>query len=313
MVILYPTSSNSISKSLLSTNFSSNKDLLEFGEDEQTERMLQILNSNKIRDRIIEKYNLMEHYAIPAGSSYRFTKLYKEYDSKIKFRRTEYMAVKITVLDKDPVIASNIANDIAELFDSTMNIMQKEVAIKAFRIVEGEYHNLHDQVKAMEDSLDVIRKMGIHDYESQAEMINRQLAIELARNNSSGIKSLNDKLELLSQYGGTYVSLRDMLEHERKQLSQIKAKYEEAKVDATENLPHKFVVNSAFEAERKSYPIRWLIMLVSVVSTLLIALFVVIFIDQMQQSTQKKNFKSFKQEPNKIDLGKTNIQKSLKT
>jgi len=55
-VILYPTASNSISKVLLSDNPGNNKDILEFGEDEQTEQMLQILNSNKIRDRIIEKY-----------------------------------------------------------------------------------------------------------------------------------------------------------------------------------------------------------------------------------------------------------------
>ena len=60
-VILYPTASNSISKVLLSDNFNNSKDILEFGEIEQTEQMLQILNSNSIRDRIIEKYKLLEH------------------------------------------------------------------------------------------------------------------------------------------------------------------------------------------------------------------------------------------------------------
>ncbi|MBS4062303.1 MAG: hypothetical protein KG029_18045 [Bacteroidetes bacterium] len=287
-VILYPTSTNSISKVLLNTNFNSNKDLLEFGEDEQTERMLQILNSNKIRDRIIEKYDLMQHYGFTSNTNYRFTKLYKEYESKIKFRRTEYMAVKITVLDKDPAFASNIANDIAELFDSTMNVMQKDVAVRAFKIVEQEYFKLRDEVKAMEDSLNAIRRLGIHDYESQAEMINQQLAIELAKNNTIGIKALYEKLELLSTYGGSYVSLRDGLEHERKQLSQIKAKYEEAKVDATENMPHKFVVSSAFEAERKSFPIRWLIMVITVFSTMILSLFLIGFLEHGYIQVKKK-------------------------
>lgn len=288
-VILYPTSTNSISKVLLSTNFNSNKDLLEFGEDVQTERMLQILNSNKIRDRIIEKYGLLEHYSISPSSRYKMTRLAKEYESKIKFRRTEYMAVKITVLDKDAQLASLIANDIAELFDSTMNAMQKEVATKAFQIVESEYLKLRDEVKALEDSLNVIRRLGIHDYESQAEMINQQLAIELARNNTAGIKALYEKLELLSEYGGVYVSLRDILEHERKQLSQIKAKYEEAKVDATQNLPHKFVVTSAYPAERKSYPIRWLIMIITLFSTLFLSLLVVILVDYLMPGDKKKS------------------------
>ncbi|MBK9292601.1 MAG: hypothetical protein IPM52_13395 [Bacteroidetes bacterium] len=286
-VILYPTSTNSISRVLLSSSPSTNKDLLEFGEDEQTERMLQILNSNKIRDRIIEKYNLLEHYRIPAGSRFRMTRLHETYESRIKFRRTEYMAVKITVLDHDPQLASDIANDIAELFDSTMNAMQKEVAVKAFRIVENEYNNQREYVRQMEDSLNAIRRMGVHDYESQAEMINQQLAIEIARNNQAGVKALYQKLELLSQYGGIYVSLRDMLEHERKQLSLIKTKYDEAKVDATENIPHKFVVSSAFPAERKSYPIRWLIALIALFSTLFLALIILILTEKADESKKK--------------------------
>jgi len=63
-VILYPTASNSISKVLLSENMGNSKDILEFGEEEQTEQMLQVLNSNKIRDRVVIKYNLLDHYEI---------------------------------------------------------------------------------------------------------------------------------------------------------------------------------------------------------------------------------------------------------
>lgn len=281
-VILYPTSTNSISKILLSSNFQTSKDILEFGEDEQTEQMLQILNSNKIRDRIIEKYDLMSHYGIRPDARFRYTTLFNEYDSKVKFRRTEYTAVKITVLDKDPKLAAMMANDMAELFDSTMNVMQKEVAIKAFKIVEKEYLKQRDEVRQMEDSLNSFRRLGINDYESQAEMINQQLAIELAKGNKAGIKALEEKMKVLADYGGYYVSIRDMLEHERKQLSEMKAKFEEAKVDATQNLPHKFVVTSAFVAERKSYPVRWLIMLIAMSSTFLLAILVLIVLDRMR-------------------------------
>ncbi len=285
-VILYPTSTNSISKILLSSNFQTSKDILEFGEDEQTEQMLQILNSNKIRDRIIEKYDLMNHYDIGSDEKYRFTTLYDEYESKVKFRRTEYTAVKITVLDKDPVIAAKMANDMAELFDSTMNAMQKEVAIKAFKIVESEYFKQRDEVRQMEDSLNSFRRLGINDYESQAEMINQQLAIELARGNKAGIKALEEKMKVLADYGGYYVSIRDMLEHERKQLSEMKAKYEEAKVDATQNLPHKFVVTSAFVAERKSYPVRWIIVLIALTSTFFLMVIVLIILEKINVGTK---------------------------
>lgn len=291
-VIMFPTSSNSISKALLSNVAGEKQDILQFGEDEQTEQMLQILSSNKIRDKIIEKYNLMEHYEINQDAKYKHTKLYNAYEDNVIFRRTEYMAVKITVNDKDPVIAANMANDIAELLDSTKNSMQKERAMKAFKIVEAEYLKLKFEVQEMEDSLTKLREFGVHDYETQAEMINQQLAIELAQGNKAGIKALDDKLAMLAKYGGPYVSLRDALEYEKKQLSEIKAKYEEAKIDANEVLPQKFIVNNAYVAEKKSYPIRWIIVLISTLSAFLLGVIVLAVLDSLSKYNKKKSLKS---------------------
>jgi len=291
-VIMFPTSSNSISKALLSETTAENQDILQFGEDEQTEQMLQILSSNKIRDRIIDKYKLMEHYEINPESNYKHTKLYNTYEDNITFRRTEYMAVKITVIDKDPKIAALIANDIAELLDSTKNSMQKERAIKAYRIVEAEYLKVKSEVQQMEDSLTRLRELGVHDYESQAEMINQQLAIELARGNKSGVKALEDKLNVLAKYGGPYVSLRDALEYDKKQLSVVKSKFDEAKIDAEEVLPQKFIVNSAYEAERKSYPVRWIIVLISTLSAFVLGVIILAVLDSLSGYNKKKRLMS---------------------
>lgn len=291
-VVLYPTSSSSIAKALLSENPSADQDVLQFGEEEQTEQMLQILSSSIIRDKIIEKYNLMDHYEIDPDSKFKRTKLFKTYDNNITFRRTEYMAVKITVLDRDPEIAAYMANDIAELLDSTKNFMQKDRAQKAFIIVEAEYMQLKAEIQSMEDSLTRLREMGVHDYESQAEMINQQLAIELAKGNKAGVKALEDKLSTLAKYGGPYVSIRDQLEHEKKQLSEVKSKYEEAKIDAEEVLPQKFVVENAYPAEKKSYPIRWMIVLVSTFSAFILGILILAVLESLSRYNKKKSLKS---------------------
>ncbi|MFK5854989.1 MAG: hypothetical protein QM503_02585 [Bacteroidota bacterium] len=292
-VILYPTASNSISKVLLSDNFNNSKDILEFGEIEQTEQMLQILNSNKIRDRIISNYNLLEHYKIKPNAKYKMTDLYDEYEDNFRFRRTEYMAVKITVFDRNPQMAANMANNVADLVDSTINHMQKKIAKIAFKIVAVEYNNLLTEISVKEDSLTVLREFGVHDYESQSEMFNRQLAIEMAKGNKESIARLEKKLETLAKYGGPYVSLRDALEHDKKQLSKIKAKYEEAKVDATESLPHTFVINTAYKAEKKAYPIRWLIVVISTFTALFFAIILFSIIDmfsgKLGQDIKKKS------------------------
>ncbi len=288
-VVLFPVSSNSVSKALLTDQPAAKSDILEFGEDEQTEQMLQILSSNKIREKVVNKYNLMEHYNIDPTSKYKYTSLFKQYESNITFRRTEFMAVKITVLDRNPQMAADIANTISELLDSTKNAMQRERALMGFKIVEQEYNRLGNEIARMEDSLRKIREYGVYDYESQSEMINQQLAIEIARGNTRGINALEEKLAVLAKYGGAYVSLRDMLEHEKKQLSYLKARYEEAKVDAEENLPQKFVVESAYKAEKKSYPVRWIIVLVSTLAAFFISILVIISVEKFgKPDTLKK-------------------------
>ncbi|MBQ6771909.1 MAG: hypothetical protein IJP44_13165 [Bacteroidales bacterium] len=278
--IIYPTSSNSISKVLISTTYQSEKDIMNFGEDEQTEQMLQVLNSNRVRDKVISRFNLMEHYKIKPDSKYPITKLNKLYDSRIKFRRTEYNAVKITVLDSDAALSARIANEIAEIFDSTMNQMQKEVAIEAFRIVEQEYTTLWNEMHLLEDSLNTLRKLGVFDYESQVEMLSRQLAVELGKSNTQGVRNIQEQLDILAKYGGASYAINERLDNDRLQLSLVKSKYEEAKVDATEFIPHKFVVTSAFQAERKSYPVRWIIVVVTVLSTFLLLIFCIVAYDR---------------------------------
>jgi uncharacterized protein involved in exopolysaccharide biosynthesis len=286
-VIMYPASSNSISKALLNENAGARQDILEFGEDAQTEQMLQILNSNKIKDRVIQKFNLLEHYGIDSTSKFKNLRLYRRYESYITFKRTEYMAVKVSVLDRDPQMAADIANNIAELLDSVKNDMQKERAIQGFKIVESEYNKLKGEIRSMEDSLTELRKLGVHDYETQAEMINQQLAIEIAKGNKRGIDALDNKLNILAMYGGPYVSLRDALEYEKKQLSFIKSKYEEAKIDASVNIPQKFVVENAYKAERKAYPTRWVVVIISTLSALLIAMLTIILVERIPGSLRK--------------------------
>ncbi|MCR5013349.1 MAG: hypothetical protein K6A28_01090 [Bacteroidales bacterium] len=286
--ILYPTSSNSISKVLISTTYQSNKDILEFGESEQTEQMLQVLNSNRIRDRVIEKYHLMEHYDIKPSDKYPYTRLNKLYEERIRFRRTEYNAVKITVLDTDAEMAAQMANDIAELFDSTMNGMQKEVAVKAFELVKKEYEDLCNEMASLEDSLNILRSYGVFDYEAQVEMLSQQLAVELGKSNQQGVKNIQDHLDVLAQYGGAYYAISERLDHDRLQLSLVKSKYEEAKVDATEVIPHKFVVTSAFKAEEKAYPIRWIIVTITVAATFVLLMLLLVVFDRYGNFFRRK-------------------------
>lgn len=286
-VIMFPTQTSSVSKSLLSDNAGAKHDILQYGEEEESEQLLQVLYSDEIRDKITRKYNLMKHYRIDSTSKYRLTLLNQEYESNINFKRTEFMSVQIDVLDEEPQMAANIANDIASLLDSVKTRMMKERAILGLKLVEEDYAAEKEHIKFLEDSLEKLRHLGVYDYESQAEVTSEQYAIALVKKDMAGAKALEEKLKILADYGGAYVSIRDYLEHEKKHLSELKAKYDEAKLDATQNLPHKFIVNKAFAAEKKSYPIRWLIVTVSAFASLLIALLAIVVIENLGNFKKK--------------------------
>jgi hypothetical protein len=192
------------------------------------------------------------------------------------------MSVKVDVLDKDPKIASAICNEISNLMDSVKNKMQKQRANAGLHIVERSYLALKQEIQGINDSLKVLRLMGINDYETQSQVFNEQYAMAIAKNNTTGARLLEDKLKVLSMYGGAYVSLRELHEEQIKQLALIKAKYEEARVDAEQILSQKFIVNRAVAAEKKAYPIRWLIVVISTTSAILFAFLMLLILENIK-------------------------------
>jgi uncharacterized protein involved in exopolysaccharide biosynthesis len=290
-VILFPASSSSISKAILSEKGGKNDDLTSLGESEQAEQLLQILNSNKIRDRVIQKFNLMEHYGIDSTSRYKISKLYKEYEKNISFGSTEYLAVEISVYDEDPQMAATIANTIADLLDSAKNDMQRQRSVAGFKIVEAEYQELDTEIKTIVDSLVTLGSLGVNDVEYQSQVYNGQLAIAIMNGNKNAQSALQKKLDVLGKYGGIYMMLKNSLEFKTEQLTLLQAKYKEARVDAQSNLPQKFVVSNAYKAERKSYPIRWLIILVSTFSALFLAIIITMAMDKAGNYNSHKKFK----------------------
>lgn len=262
-VILFPSTTNSVSKALLpQTNGYGDEDIFEYGDEQQAEQLLQILSSGEIRDSVIAKFDLMNHYDIDTASDYPRTKLFKEYENKIEFNRTQFMSVEINVLDTDPQMAADIANYIYKLVDKVKRRVAKNRAQMGLQIVENEYRSLQGEIQTMEDKITELRFKGVHDYESQSAVFNEQYAIALAAGASqSRIKQLERRLDTLAKYGGKYVAIRDELQLLKEEEVKLKTKFDQAKVDVNQNLPATFKVDEARPAERKTYPKRSILIL----------------------------------------------------
>lgn len=289
-VVIYPASTSSVSKALLTDMSRAPKDILKFGEEEETEQLMQILHSDEIKANIIAKYKLMQHYKINAKSKFSKTKLLNEYDDKISFRKTQYQAIEITVFDTDNQIAANIANDITSILDSVYNKVQKDRAFKALKIIENQYQSEKKYIGQLEDSLSGLRGLGVFDYENQVRIYTESYTKALESGNSRKAKLLQDKLDILAKYGSTYNSLSQLQKKEIEQLSLLKSKYQEAKVDAYQNLPHKYIVNPAQVSEKKAKPVRSLIVILSTISGFIFSVFLLLILDNFKSIIEKLIF-----------------------
>jgi uncharacterized protein involved in exopolysaccharide biosynthesis len=119
----------------------------------------------------------------------------------------------------------------------------------------------------------------VQDYEKQIEMITGVYYQAIAENNTRAVNQLQMELDTLAKYGSASKSMTENLEFLRERLVLLRGKYDEIKVDATKDLTWKFVVNEAVAAEKKAYPIRWLIVLVSTLASLLLAVLVIIGVE----------------------------------
>lgn len=287
-MVFFPASSSSISNDLLSL-YQGSKDILRFGDEEDVEQMLQILYSADIRESIVKQFNLREHYKVDSEGAFPMTELERIWNNNITFRRTEYMSIAIEVYDTDPQIAADIANAIGDMVDTAMTNIKKGKALLALKLVEKEYFTLRDEISVVQDSLKKIRLLGINNYETQAEVFYDAYAVAIVKGQTKHLQALEDKLQILSEYGGAYTYLRNKMIYETERLSNLKAKYIEAKVDYEQTLPHKFIVDKAFKSEKKSKPVRWLIVSLSTMATFVFAFIFLIMIESLTQRI--KDFK----------------------
>ncbi|MDZ7739320.1 MAG: Wzz/FepE/Etk N-terminal domain-containing protein [Bacteroidales bacterium] len=268
-VILYPSGNVGSTGAQL---FGSGTQESSFGDEEAVERILQVLQSDNIRERLVEKYSLFEHYDISRDTRYRYTQLNRKMDRNINFGKTRFMSVRLTIMDEDPVIAAAMANDIASMIDSTFNRLIKETGRKHLRVLEKQQQEQALLISLYEDSLRMMAEAH--------GRAGRQYA------------GSDSRVDNMADYGPAYVRLSESHEQAVEDMGMIRQKITEARIAAGEDFPYIMVVNEAQVAEKKSFPRRGIIVILSTISVLLFVFFVMLITEGI--SLRRETGKSVK-------------------
>ncbi|HWY09870.1 MAG TPA: hypothetical protein VN026_01025 [Bacteroidia bacterium] len=285
---IFPTRSFSVSKLLIEQNTGNQEDYMQIGDDDDAEKLLQILNSDHLKKLVAEKFNLWQRWKIEKDM-YAEHYLNLKWENHVRYKRTDFNSIKVEVYDYTANGAAEIANSITDFVDDIKNEMTKDVAEKAFNVVKEEYENTIKNMNVIEDSLQILRQLGILDYKTDVEAYTKSYAKALEKGNSSGIKQLEEKLTILKKYGGAYNQNSENLRKYRFKFPVIKAKYDEAEVNLKKSLPFKFVVDKAMPNEYKAKPVRWLIILLSTASAFALTIVLLVFGEKYKTLKSKLN------------------------
>jgi len=152
-VTLYPSSNITEARTLLGE--STSRTAL-FGDEEATEKLIQVINSEQVRDYLKQTYDLAGHYKIKPGERYPNTVISEKMDRYIRCSKTSFGSVEIRVRDRDREMACAMANDMASRADTIFNNLQRKAATHMIDEISRSYESQDRLVRMYEDTLSTL-------------------------------------------------------------------------------------------------------------------------------------------------------------
>ena len=274
--IVYPTATSTVS---FSEQRNAKASAMDFGEEEQAEQLIQILQSSKVRDKIVERFDLMNHYEISKDDPNKYFKLVEQYNNSILFVRTRYGSIQIDVLDRDAVLAAKIANKIVELIDTVKNDMVSTRTIPAYEINKRKKEQLESDHKAVLAQLDSLAALGVVPLEGRANLFAAYIEATRPEDRIAYKAQIDSNLK----YGAMFDGLEYIRNEKVMKLSDFSVPYEQAESDAFTKISHKFVVEDAVVADKKDRPKRLIIMLLATFGTFVFMVFALLVADKLKE------------------------------
>ncbi len=288
--LLYAPRTSSVSKILLNEqNYNERLEIKALATVDETEQMLPFLNSIAIKDSLIEKYNLPEYYNIQLDKKGGKTKLYKTITNNMTVKRTEYGAISVSLSDWDPQRAYDMTMDVIRWLDTIKNSVEHERALAAYTILQNQMDSIERAIADVNDSIQEIMKHGVFDVKLQSERLTQQYAIAAAQGNTAAMQRIQKEQDTIAKYGAQLTSYQDLEYNFSKYHALCKQKMMDAKMDMTTIMPVKFVIDNPKVADKKFYPKRSLIVVISTLCAFILTMIVLLMIERVENQPNRKD------------------------
>ena len=230
----------------------------------------QYLESNELRDHIIEKFNLYDEYDINKDDPNKKTYMNAAYAEHITFDETRFESIRINTLSTDPVKAKDIAVEII----AELNEIIRRTERKKYKEIVVINKQMMDEKKAHLDSLeDKIREIstqyGILDYITQSERVTEKyMDFLLSGKKGKDFEEAKTLYENLQKYGRKYHDYHAQLNIVNEEYMDRLLNYEHAVKNLNKVQTYSNVLVNPEVSDKKTYPIRWLIVAVAIAASI---------------------------------------------
>jgi capsular polysaccharide biosynthesis protein len=258
---------------------------MDFGEEEHAEQLVQILQSSRIRDRVVKEFDLMKHYDIDQSDPNKHYKLVKQYGNNFLFVRTRYGSIQIDVLDRDPALAAKMANKIVDLIDTVKNEMVRERTWPAYEINLRKKQQLIKERDSILGKLDSLSSLGVISLDGRTNLF--QAYVDAKNPNEKA--EIKRTIDVNMKNGSTFDGLEFIRNEKIMQLEQFQVSYEQAESDAYAVFNHKFIVERAVVADKKDKPKRMIIVLLATLGGFVFIVFALLISDRVRDLRKLAN------------------------
>ncbi|MDA3819375.1 MAG: hypothetical protein PF590_02765 [Candidatus Delongbacteria bacterium] len=244
-------------------------------EESETEQMLEVLQSSDIRFKIYETFDIAEHYGIPSDDAEYLAKLNNSFDKNIGFSKTPNEAIEIEFMDTDPQMASDVVDSIIAFYNQKQLQLNKIKSKEQVRIYNGRVSNKMTEVDSL---ISVLKK-----HRKENDLLHYGIQVEQYTEAIINGRCLNEARKNLGnwkEFGGEYLKTDSLLWNAMEDHHDLKITLETYLMDASKEITYAHVVAEPFPAGEKAYPVRWIIILFSVLGAFIAGLFILILIDK---------------------------------
>lgn len=252
---------------------------MDFGEEEQAEQLVQILQSSRIRDKIVAEFDLMKHYNISENDANKHYKLVKKYNNNFLFVRTRYGSIQIDVLDRDAKKAADMANKIVDLIDTVKNNMVAERTWPAYEINKRKRDQLVKDRDSILRRLDTLSALGVISLDGRTNLFQAYVDAK----NAGEKAEIKRMIDVNQKYGSTFDGLEFIRNEKIMQLEEFQVSYEQAESDANSVFNHKFIVERAVVADKKDKPKRMIIVILATMGAFVFMVFALLIADRLKE------------------------------